>query len=202
MAPITNIDDPRVVKAIAHPLRVRLLGLLDGRTASPSELAAELGAPLGNVAYHIRTLYRLGFLELVKRTPRRGAVEHHYRALERPTVSDEAWAAASTAVKEALLGAALQQVGGYVSQAAQQGGFARPDAHLTRTAVELDEEGWHELAACLGHVLERVDEIESASRARREHGHAPALHVGVVLMQFEARPPAAEAGPADPAPPV
>src|ERR671929_86884 len=37
--PITNIDDPRYVKAISHPLRVRILAMLQERTASPSELS-------------------------------------------------------------------------------------------------------------------------------------------------------------------
>ena len=41
---ITNVDDPRYVKAMSHPLRVRILALLDERTASPVELAGWLGA--------------------------------------------------------------------------------------------------------------------------------------------------------------
>jgi DNA-binding transcriptional ArsR family regulator len=48
--PITNIDDARYVKAMSHPLRVRILALLDERTASPVELAGWLGATLGTVA--------------------------------------------------------------------------------------------------------------------------------------------------------
>ena len=38
MKPITNIDDPRYVKALSHPLRVRILAMLQERTASPSQL--------------------------------------------------------------------------------------------------------------------------------------------------------------------
>ena len=34
--PITDIDDPRLVKALAHPIRVRILGILEDR--SPYEL--------------------------------------------------------------------------------------------------------------------------------------------------------------------
>jgi DNA-binding transcriptional ArsR family regulator len=56
MKPITNIDDPRYVKAMSHPLRVRILAMLDERTASPVELAGWLGSSLGTVAYHVRTL--------------------------------------------------------------------------------------------------------------------------------------------------
>ena len=65
---VTNISDPRYVKALSHPLRVRILALLQERTASPRELAEWLDATLGTVSYHVRTLhdfatmhvYRLG----------------------------------------------------------------------------------------------------------------------------------------------
>jgi DNA-binding transcriptional ArsR family regulator len=86
--PITNIDDPRYVKAMSHPLRVRILALLDERPASPVELSGWLGSTLGTTAYHVRTLERLGLIELVAESRVRGAIEHHYRARERPSVSD------------------------------------------------------------------------------------------------------------------
>jgi hypothetical protein len=43
MNAITTIDDPRYVKAMSHPLRVRILAILDERTANPVELAGWLG---------------------------------------------------------------------------------------------------------------------------------------------------------------
>src|SRR3954467_12440772 len=73
--------DEALLRAISHPLRHRLLGMLDGRTASPNMLARELGLPLGRVSYHIRLLNDLGAIELVRTEPRRGALEHFYRAV-------------------------------------------------------------------------------------------------------------------------
>ena len=108
MPPITTIDDPRYVKAMSHPLRVRILALLDERTASPVELAGWLGATLGTVAYHVRTLERMGLIELMRETRVRGAVEHHYRATERPSVSDEAWATAPPIAKQAAVSGSLE----------------------------------------------------------------------------------------------
>lgn len=69
-----------MVKAYAHPLRVEILRLLEGREASPTELAAELGSPLSNTSYNVRRLEALGLIELTDRIMRRGAVEHRYRA--------------------------------------------------------------------------------------------------------------------------
>ena len=54
--PINEINDPRLVKALAHPLRVSILSALEHRIASPSELADELDVPLPNLSYHIRML--------------------------------------------------------------------------------------------------------------------------------------------------
>ena len=59
--------DPRIVRALSHPIRHRVLVALNERVASPKELAAELGEPLGNVSYHTRVLAQLGCIELVAR---------------------------------------------------------------------------------------------------------------------------------------
>ncbi len=67
-------------KAVAHPLRARILETLAGEARSPNELAAEFNEPLGNVSYHVVVLRDLGMVELVATAQRRGAVEHFYRA--------------------------------------------------------------------------------------------------------------------------
>src|SRR3954467_3232590 len=124
MRAISDIGDPRLVKALAHPLRVQILTVLEGRTASPSDLAEELDAPLGNVSYHVRTLSDLGLLKLVRRRTRRGAVEHYYRARERATVSDRAWSQVPSVVRRSMVGVALEQA---VDQAvAAAGGWGCP----------------------------------------------------------------------------
>ena len=72
--------DQRLIKALGHPLRMSVLAILNARVASPSELAKELGEPLGNVAYHVKILEETGAIELVRTAPVRGALEHFYRA--------------------------------------------------------------------------------------------------------------------------
>jgi DNA-binding transcriptional ArsR family regulator len=76
--------DERLGRALGHPLRHRLLRVLTDRVASPKELAAHLAEPLPNVSYHVRVLAELGCVELVRTVPRRGALEHYYRALMAP----------------------------------------------------------------------------------------------------------------------
>src|SRR5215216_68792 len=86
LKPITDIDDPRYVKALAHPLRIRILAMLADRSASPVQLSSQLDATLGTVAYHVRTLHSLGLVELVDTRQRRGATEHYYPRARAPAV--------------------------------------------------------------------------------------------------------------------
>jgi DNA-binding transcriptional ArsR family regulator len=78
--------DPRLIKALGHPVRVRALEVLHQRIASPSELAKELREPLGNVAYHVKILEENDAIELVRTAPVRGALEHFYRASVDPRI--------------------------------------------------------------------------------------------------------------------
>ena len=188
MKPITTIDDPRYVKAMSHPLRVRILALLDERTASPVELAGWLGATLGTVAYHVRTLERIGLVELVHETRVRGAVEHHYRSCARPTVTDEAWAAAPAMAKQAAVSASLDTIGAYARAASAAGGFDSANAHLTRTGLTLDARGWNDLSRACLRLLAQVDRIEEAAKERMAlNPHSGETHdVALVMMLFEA----------------
>ena len=65
------------VKAISHPLRTTILGLLHERAASVSELAAALGRPKSTVAHHVKVLAEAGLVRVV-RTRRVRAIEERF----------------------------------------------------------------------------------------------------------------------------
>src|SRR3954452_11236530 len=188
MHPIPNIEEPRYVKAMSHPLRVRILALLEERAASPVELAGWLGATLGTTAYHVRALERLGLIELIRETRVRGAVEHHYRAKPRPTVSDDAWAGAPPIAKQAAVSASLQTIDAYAQAASAAGGFDHGNSHLTRTSLRLDARGWNEMARACLRLLSQVDRIEEAAEERMERNphSAEDRDIALVIMLFEA----------------
>ena len=195
MKAITDINDPRLVKALAHPLRVQILAVLQDRVASPSDLAEELGAPLGNVSYHVRTLAKLGLLKLVRKRQRRGAIEHMYQANGRVRVSDRAWGQVPAIVKGAMVDATLDQVGGYVEKSAATGGFDRPEAHISRQRMRLDAKGWKELSREVATLLKRANAIEAESQERLEgRNHDGEFEAGLVMMLFEAASSAAAPG--------
>jgi DNA-binding transcriptional ArsR family regulator len=188
MKPIKNIDDPRYVKAMSHPLRVRILAMLDERKASPNQLAGWLGASLGTVAYHVRTLEQLGLIDLVDETRVRGAVEHHYRAKARPTVTADGWAQAPPIAKQAAVGSSLDVIGEYAKVSAAAGGFDRPDAQLRRAMVRLDAKGFAALSKACDKLLEQAQKIEASAAERiAKNPHAEDIvEAGVGVMLFEA----------------
>jgi DNA-binding transcriptional ArsR family regulator len=183
---VTNLNDPNLVRALAHPLRARILGALQEKRASPTELADQLRAPLGTVSYHVRTLADLKLIKLVKETPRRGAVEHHYEAVSMAHITDQAWGESPAVIKNAMVAAALGEVGRSVTEAAAMGGFDSEDAHLTRTRLTLDREGWEELAGKMLELLGDVDRIQAESAKRLKAGnHEGERHADAVMMLFD-----------------
>ena len=189
MKPATDISDPRVVKALNHPLRVEILRAIEVNRASPVELSRRLDAPLGVVSYHVRVLADLGLIKLVKRTPRRGAVEHHYEAKAPVLLDDNVWKALPKAARRARNAPLLEQAGEAVDKAVRAGAFDADSAHLSLTTGPLDEKGRADLAAELGKVAERVQKIADASAKRlaaagATDGAAPPEST-IVLMAFE-----------------
>jgi DNA-binding transcriptional ArsR family regulator len=190
--------EQRLGKALSHPLRMRALTLLNQRVASPSELAEELGEPLGNVSYHVRMLLELDLIELVRTTPRRGAVEHHYRATERAWLDKREWGELPRSLRRGLSDAVLAQIWKDTLAAAKEGTLdARDSRHVSRTPLVLDEKGWSELAEVLDEVLERALAIQSESAERLSNDtDADPIEGRLVLMHYEAPPEAGRRRPA------
>src|SRR5689334_7450580 len=181
MRAISDIGDPRLVKALAHPLRVQILSTLEDRVASPSDLAEELDAPLGNVSYHVRTLADLGLVKLVRRRTRRGAVEHYYQARGRALVSNRAWSQLPGVVQRSMVAVALEQAVDAAGAAAAAGGFDHDEANISRQAVTVDAQGFSELSQAIARLGEEVAGIHERSAKRLEKsGDDAAVQAGLV----------------------
>jgi DNA-binding transcriptional ArsR family regulator len=187
MPAITSVDDPRYVKALSHPLRVRILGILEEQAASPVELSQVLDASLGTISYHVRMLNDLGLLELVRETPRRGAIEHHYRAKPRPRSGGARWDSVSVVAKQAVIGAELQQTADVAAQAAAVGGFDRDHARLERLRLSLDDKGVEQLARAVAKLVDEAQKIQTAASRRLAPGKdGAAAETALVAMLFDA----------------
>jgi DNA-binding transcriptional ArsR family regulator len=186
--PVTNITDPRWLRAISHPIRIRLLAMLDEEPASPVILASKLNQPLGTIAYHVRTLYDLGLLKLVSTRQRRGATEHYYKTTGNPSSSEEAWEALDAISKQRLLTALIAKATDFATRSAAAGGFDAREAHISTDALKLDREGLEQLAQESKQWLARAQEIERESAERSGEEPDAEISVGLTLMLFEALP--------------
>lgn len=171
------------LKAIAHPLRHRILQALNERVCSPKEVAEELGEPLGRVSHHVRVLARLGAIELVNTRHRRGAVEHFYRA-SMPVWSDEAPAlSAGDEGQVPELAAIIKDV----QAAVAAGGFDHPRAHVSYTLLDLEGEALDRVDAILADARRRLADVRAAAAARLERSGGDPIRAQVGILYFARR---------------
>jgi DNA-binding transcriptional ArsR family regulator len=163
-------SEARIAKALAHPLRARILQRLGERVASPGELAVELGAPLGVVSYHVRMLREYDCVELVRTEPRRGALQHYYKATARAVLDAEQRRTLPAALRSELSGETLQGLVDDLSAAADAGALADPETLVSRTPLELDERGWRKLNRLLARTQEQALAIAEESAGRGGEG--------------------------------
>jgi DNA-binding transcriptional ArsR family regulator len=165
---VIDLLDERLAKAFSHPLRRRILEhLSEDDVASPSELANALGEPLTDVSYHVRILRDLDYLELVRTEPRRGALEHFYRATLSPWLDEQQWAQLPATFRREALLRTLSEILEAAAQAARRGGFDGPEAHVSRVALSVDEAGRAAISALLAETREAVLAIHHASAGRQ-----------------------------------
>ncbi len=72
----------RALRALAHPLRLRILSLLTGQAMSAAELARALDETQANVSYHLRVLATSGHAHPVEHVTIRGGRATRYRYVQ------------------------------------------------------------------------------------------------------------------------
>jgi predicted ArsR family transcriptional regulator len=73
------VPEQEHLRALSHPLRLRILAILTGPPMSSAELARELGLSHAAVSFHVRKLVAAGYLELAETRSVRGGKERRYR---------------------------------------------------------------------------------------------------------------------------
>jgi DNA-binding transcriptional ArsR family regulator len=178
--------DQRLVKALAHPLRVEILTILNERMASPNELSKELDEGLSQVSYHVKVLKDYECIELVKTEPRRGAVEHYYRATARSFLDDSDWATLPASVKPGVSATSIKMLMENVVEALQGGTFdARDDRHISWTPGVVDRQGWDETVDLINETLAQAIEIQANSTSRLAKSGEEGIPTTVALMHYE-----------------
>ena len=161
--------------------------LTEHGAASPSELADALEEPLGNISYHMRVLRELDCLEFVRTEPRRGALEHFYRATVSPWLSDEQWARLPVGIRQKTPARTLAEIAEAAAEASGRGGFDGPEAHVSRVVLAIDEAGRTEIAALLDETREAALRVNAASVARHAEqgpGAPPTVATELALIHL------------------
>lgn len=170
-----KLTDPRTLRAYAHPLRMRLIGLLrsDGPMTA-TQAAARLDDNVPNCSFHLRQLAKYGFAE---RVPGADGRERPWRATAQSTSWDDdsddpAMKAATDQLNSVMIALYVQRAQDYLAVRGDEpvewraaAGFG--DALLHVTATEL-REITEEIDALLARYDERV-----ADPARRPPGSRP-----------------------------
>jgi DNA-binding transcriptional ArsR family regulator len=185
--------DQKLVKALAHPLRVEILTILNERMASPNELSKELDEGLSQVSYHVKVLKDFDCIEMVKTEPRRGAVEHYYRATSRAFLTDRDWQNLPASVKPGVSLSSIKMIVDDVFAALTGGTFdGRDDRHLSWTPGVVDQQGWEESVDLANDTLAKMIKIHAESAKRLAKSGEEGIPATAVVMNYEGLPTGAK----------
>jgi DNA-binding transcriptional ArsR family regulator len=136
-----------VHKALADPLRIRLLQWLAEAPRSARELADSAGLPADRLYYHLGQLEQAGLIEVAGyRRLDRGKAERIYAPAETEPPGDDADPAETAAFLESMLQATAMDIAA-AYQAKQAG--RRREVELYRGALRLTDQA---LAELRGHI--------------------------------------------------
>jgi DNA-binding transcriptional ArsR family regulator len=156
---------------VGHPLRAEIWTVLAEEIASPSELARRVGAKLSDVSYHVKVLRKNDVIELVDTRPVRGAVEHFYRASQRPLFEEAETVARSVENRNAFADHVLRTLFADAVLSLEDGIFSeRPDHCVARVPLLVDEEGWRDLAGIYRQIIHDTVEIQAKCADRLASG--------------------------------
>ena len=186
-------------EVLHHPWRIRILDVLAERDMSVAQFVDEGFIPelasvdrktaISKLAYHFRELRQAGAIHVVEQNSRRGSTELVCRAHARAFFSDEQWASLSLDQRRSLSRFVLHEFMARAESAMQHETFdARLDRHLSWLAMEVDEQGWAEIASLLNGVLETVSEIHRESEERLKASGEQPIRATWGQLHFESPP--------------
>jgi DNA-binding transcriptional ArsR family regulator len=184
-----RLGEAELLRALGHPLRIKILAFTAERVTSPNEIARQINEVVGNVGYHARVLRDAGLIELVEEKPVRGAVEHFYRAVERPWFDEDCWSQFAPEVKRAISSYGVDLVVQDAARALRSGTFDSRDArHLSRAPMLLDEVGFSNINKIFDQALDAVLAEQAASDERRRASREKGIPTIAAMACFEVPP--------------
>lgn len=160
-------EESAISHSVNHEVRLDALSIFHEREASPKEIQEALGVPLATASHHVKELFEADVIELVKTEPRRGAVEHFYRAKRAPEVDAPAWQKLPESARRGIAGVAMQAVVADGLASLRHGKLETDDnMYIAWMRMDLSEEGQDEVTALQAEILERYKVIKERDQLR------------------------------------
>jgi DNA-binding transcriptional ArsR family regulator len=161
----------REARALAHPLRMRILRLCAQREMTNKQLADRLGSEPGTVFYHVRLLVDAGLLQQAPvRTGDSGALEKPYRSTGRSWWLDD-----PLALVDDQPDARLAPIEAFQEELREAGPGAVKE--FARFVLHLSPEDVTELDRRILAVLDEYIETDDQRRDQPAHGGIVVLHL-------------------------
>lgn len=156
------------LKAMSHDTRAKALRILVERTASPAEIAREIGEKVENVSYHVKKMAEWGVVKPVgeRKAHGAGAIQHFYRAIEWHLIDAAEWEELNAALANDFLEDIGQKMLSDIVESLDAGLLGKDaNFHLTRTPLTFDEQGRQEVLEIAEKA--RKDILEAQARAKQ-----------------------------------
>jgi DNA-binding transcriptional ArsR family regulator len=165
--------DQRIIKALGHELRVEILAILNDRMSSPNQLSKELDEGLSQVSYHVKVLKDFDMIELVKTEPRRGAVEHFYRASSKVFIPSWVLKLLPASAQRGIWGDVLADIEQDVTTSLETGTFdKRKDFVVGRDSRNLDGQACEDAEQLAAEFYEGLEQLEVDTDRRIQNGES------------------------------
>jgi DNA-binding transcriptional ArsR family regulator len=186
----TRLD--RILRALGHPIRRRILRALADQPGSASSMAREFGLELPVVSYHLNRVLagECDAVSLIETIPRRGSIEKIYR-LNAELWTDSATVAAVSGNPRRSL--RMLSPGECFLEAVEAMGadtFAELDGSAWEWfPVAVDSRAWKAIQAAKKEFNQRVEAAVEEGRERKKRKRGETYDVVVGVAAFPAAPP-------------
>lgn len=167
------------LRALAHPVRLRILSLLTGAELTAAQIARELDLTHANASYHLRHLHAAGHIKVAGQERIQGGIAKRYRYdVERDQSRSEVPPRNQDTTEHRLV------YGAMAAELTRRAGLLRRSKgnHLTDAELWVDPEVWQRIR----------DKIAAASnelhRAARPPRSPETIRVNAQIALFEMEP--------------
>jgi hypothetical protein len=124
-------------------------------------------------------------VEHVRTEPRRGALQHFYRATARPMLNADQWRTLPSGLRRELSGETIGEVLDDLRAASQAGTLDDPEVIVTRTPIELDERAFKKLNRVLARTLDQALQIAAESAGRHGQKSTDVFPTELAILHFK-----------------